>query len=318
MNIVVLDGFTLNPGDLSWKPLQDLGECHIYDRTPVIEVVARASRAEIILTNKTPLPREAIARIPRLRYIGVLATGYNIVDCNAARERGVPVSNVPTYGTASVTQMVFAHILNLTMHVAWHAQSVRSGRWTRSPDFCFWDLPLVELSGRTLGIIGFGRIGSATANVGVSFGMKVLAYDTDPSTIDAPGVQSVKLDDLFRRSDIVSLHCPLTAENQTLVNEARLQMMKPTSLLINTSRGPLVDEAALARALASGTIAGAGLDTLSTEPPAPDNPLLTAPNCVITPHIAWATKSARQRLLTTVVENVKAFLAGSPINVVNG
>jgi glycerate dehydrogenase len=318
VKIVVLDGFTLNPGDLDWKPLQDLGECHIYDRTPVNEVVARASGAEIVLTNKTPLLREAIARLPRLRYIGVLATGYNIVDCDAARERSVPVSNVPTYGTASVAQMVFAHILNLTMHVARHAESVRSGKWIRSPDFCFWELPLVELSGRTLGIIGFGRIGSATANVGVSFGMKVLAYDTDPSTINAPGVQSVKLDDLFCSSDIVSLHCPLTQENHALVNETRLQMMKPASILINTSRGALVDEAALARALTSGTIAGAGLDVLSTEPPTPDNPLLTAPNCVITPHIAWATQGARQRLLTTGVQNVKAFLAGSPLNVVNG
>jgi len=318
VTIVVLDGFTLNPGDLSWRALQDLGECRIYDRTPVEEIAPRASGAEILLTNKTPLSGETIAGLPSLRYIGVIATGHNIVDGDAARERGIIVSNVPAYGTASVTQMVFAHILNLTMHVAPHAESVRSGRWTRSPDFCFWDFPLVELSGRTLGIIGFGRIGSAAAKVGISFGMRLLAYDRDPSTIDAPGVQSVGLDELFQRSDIVSLHCPLTAENRGLVNDTRLQMMKPTSLLINTSRGPLVDEAALARALSSGTIAGAGLDVLSIEPPTTDNPLLTAPNCVITPHIAWATQSARQRLLTTVVQNVKAFLEGSPINVVNG
>ncbi|MGB5874703.1 MAG: D-2-hydroxyacid dehydrogenase [Bacteroidota bacterium] len=318
MTIVVLDGFTLNPGDLSWRALQDLGECQIYDRTPVEEIVPRASGAEIVLTNKTPLSGETIAGLPLLRYIGVLATGHNIVDSDATHQRGIPVSNVPAYGTASVTQMVFAHILNLTMHVAPHAESVRSGKWTRSPDFCFREFPLVELSGLTLGIIGFGRIGSATAKVGISFGMNLIAYDKDSTTIDAPGVQSVGLDEVFRRSDIVSLHCPLTAENRGLVNDTRLQMMKPTSLLINTSRGPLVDEAALARALFSGTIAGAGLDVLSIEPPPTDNPLLTAPNCVITPHIAWATQSARQRLLSTVVQNVKAFLEGSPINVVNG
>jgi glycerate dehydrogenase len=317
VTIVVLDGFTLNPGDLSWQALQKLGECKIYERTPANEIVSRASHAEIVLTNKTPLSRETIASLPSLRYIGVLATGHNIVDSDAARERRIPVSNIPTYGTSSVAQMVFAHILNLTHHVAHHAGTVRAGRWTASADFCYWDLPLVELEGLTLGVVGFGRIGQAAARLAEAFGMEVVSHDRVESQVSVQGYQPVSLEDLFRQSDVVTLHCPLTPETEAMVNKERLSMMKTTAFLINTSRGPLIDEQALARALESGRIAGAGLDVLSTEPPHPDNPLLTAPRCFITPHIAWATRAARQRLLSTALENVRSFLNGKPANVVN-
>jgi len=317
VTIVVLDGFTLNPGDLSWETLQELGECSIYDRTPVDEIQPRASGAEILLTNKTPLTGETIAGLPSLRYIGVLATGYNIVDCTAARERHIPVSNVPTYGTSSVAQMVFAHLLNLTQHVAYHSGTVHAGRWSESLDFCYWDLPLVELEGLTLGIVGFGRIGQATARLAEAFGMKVIAHDSDQSRISEQGYQPVSLEEVFRDSDVLTLHCPLTPETEAMVNDERLDLMKPSAFLINTSRGPLIDEQALSRALASGRIAGAGLDVLSAEPPAPDNPLLRSPRCFITPHIAWATRAARQRLLLTAIDNVRAFLSGAPTNVVN-
>jgi glycerate dehydrogenase len=317
MRIVVLDGYTLNPGDLSWEELEALGICAIYDRTPPEEVVARAEDAEIVLVNKVVLSREQIRRLGKLRYIGVLATGYNIVDVEAARERDVPVTNVPTYGTRSVAQMVFAHLLNLTLHVGHHAQTVAQGRWSASEDFCYWEYPLVELAGLTLGIVGFGRIGRATAGIATAFGMRVLAYDEVAPSGIPPGVELTGRNHLFRESDVVSLHCPLTPETQELVNEKRLALMKRSAFLINTSRGPLVDERALADALNSGRIAGAGVDVLSSEPPEPDNPLLSAKNCFITPHIAWATKAARERLLKTVVGNVKAFLEGCPRNVVN-
>ncbi len=317
VRIVVLDGYTLNPGDLSWEDLKALGTCEIHDRTPAKQVVARAAGAAIVLTNKAVLSREAIGRLSELKYIGVLATGYNIVDVEAAAERGIPVTNVPTYGTASVAQMVFAHLLNLAQHVQHHAQTVRDGRWTTSGDFCYWDYPLIELAGMTLGIVGLGRIGRATAELGRAFGMKVLAYDVMPQQDIPDGVEMAKMDDLFQASDIVSLHCPLTPQTEKLVNAERLALMKPAALLVNTSRGPLVDETALAEALDSGKIAGAGLDVLAVEPPMPGNPLLTAKNCHVTPHIAWATRSARARLLNTVVDNVKAFLAGKPQNVVN-
>lgn len=318
MRIVVLDGHTLNPGDLSWDGLEALGACEIYDRTPPDEVVGRAKDAEIVLTNKTVLSREVIEQLPKLKYIGVLATGYNIVDTQAARQRNIPVTNVPTYGTRSVAQMVFAHLLNLTQHVAHHAQTVVDGRWTAGDDFCYWDYPLVELAGQTMGVVGFGRIGQATAQLAGAFGMKVLATDTAVPPAVPEGVEIVGLDTLLRRSDVVSLHCPLTPETQELVNRDRLAMMKTSAFLINTSRGPLVDEQALAEALNSGRLAGAGLDVLSIEPPVPENPLLAAKNCFVTPHIAWATKAARERLLGTVVENLKAFLAHRPQNVVNG
>ena len=319
MKIVILDGYTLNPGDLSWEPIQQLGELTVYDRTPPEQVVQRAADAEILLTNKALVSRSAIQQLPRLRYIGVLATGYNIVDTEAARERGIPVTNVPTYATQSVAQAVFAHLLNLTHHTAEHAQGVRAGRWSACPDFCYWDWPLVDLAGWTMGIIGFGRIGQAVARIAQAFQMQVLTYDSNPAVKNSlpTGVQWAELDELFGRSDVVSLHCPLTPQNERLVNARRLALMKPTALLINTSRGGLIDEAALAEALNRGQIAGAGLDVLSVEPPPADHPLLSARNCYITPHQAWATKAARQRLLQAAADNIQAFLAGQPRNVVN-
>jgi glycerate dehydrogenase len=317
MRLVVLDGYTLNPGDLDWSGLRALGECEIHERTPPGLVVARAQQAEIVLTNKTVLSREVLAQLPLLRYIGVLATGYNVVDVAAARERGIPVTNVPTYGTASVAQMVFAHLLNLTQRVADHAQSVRAGDWARCPDFCYWNSPLIELAGLTMGLVGFGRIGRETGKLARAFGLNVIFHDTFATAVPPEEGRAVDLDTVFRQSDVVSLHCPLMADTQRLVNRTRLGLMKPTAFLINTSRGPLVDEAALAEVLNAGRIAGAGLDVLCVEPPRPDNPLLTAKNCFITPHISWATRAARQRLLEMAVANLRAFLAGQPRNVVN-
>jgi len=316
VEIVVLDGYTLNPGDLSWAPLEALGHCTIHDRTPAEEIVSRAERAEIVLTNKTVLCRGRIEHLPRLRYISVLATGYNVVDVDGARQRGIVVTNVPDYGSRSVAQMAFAHVLNLTQHAAQHAQTVAQGRWANSPDFCYWDYALVELAGLTMGIVGFGRIGRCMAELARAFGMDVLVCDpAAPATLPI-GMRSAGLDELFGSSDVLSLHCPLTSETQHMVNRRRLALMKPSSLLVNTSRGPLVDEEALAEALNNGRIAGAGVDVLSVEPPHADNPLLKACNCYVTPHIAWATRAARGRLLMTVVENVRAFLGGRPQNVV--
>ena len=314
--IVVLDGFTLNPGDLSWAGLEALGPCTVYPRTPPDQVVARALEADIVLTNKTLLAAETLPQLPRLQYIGVLATGYNVVDINAARQRGIPVTNVPAYAVRSVAQMVFAHILEFTQHVAAHSRSVAEGRWAACDDFCYWDAPLIELAEKTMGIVGFGRIGQATAEIALAFGMEVLAYDTHRSTASLP-VEFVDLDTLFRESDIVSLHCPLTPATQALVSRERLAMMKRTALLINTARGPLIDEEALAEALAAGGIAGAGLDVLATEPPPTNHPLVAAENCQMTPHIAWASRASRRRLLQIAVDNVAAFLAGSPQNVVD-
>jgi glycerate dehydrogenase len=316
MRIVVLDGFTLNPGDLRWDDLKTLGDCEIYQRSAAEEVVARARAAEIVLTNKTVLNREHIAGLSQLKYIGVLATGFNIVDVAAARDRGAIVTNVPTYGTRSVAQMTLALLLELTQHVGHHAQTVQQGRWARSPDFCYWDYPLVELDGLILGIVGFGRIGQAVAELARAFGMKILLYTPHPPPAVPSGVECVEVEALFRRSDVVSLHCPLTDKTRHLVNATQLAQMKPTAFLLNTSRGPLIDEQALAEALRDGRIAGAALDVLSVEPPRADNPLLSAPNCLITPHIAWATRAARQRLMQTAVANVRAFLSGQPQNVV--
>ena len=318
MRIVVLDGHTLNPGDLSWESLAALGELTVHERTPAAEIVSRAAGAGILLTNKTPLSAATIGQLPELRYIGVLATGYNVVDTEAAAARGIPVTNVPEYGTASVVQLVFAHLLNFCNHAAEHVASVRAGAWSRSPDFCFWEHPLVELSGLTLGIVGAGRIGSAVARVAEAFGMRVLVSGRPGGRQEAGGFPRTDLQTLFRESDVVSLHCPLTEETRGLVNRDLLGCMKPGAFLINTSRGPLVVEADLAAALNEGVIGGAGLDVLGTEPPAPDNPLLNARNCYITPHIAWATLAARRRLIQTACENVRAFLAGQPIHVVNG
>lgn len=318
MNIVVLDGYTLNPGDLNWAGLEALGECTVYERTSGDLVVERSRQAEVLFTNKVPLGRAELNQLSRLRYIGVLATGYNVVDVAAAREQNIVVTNIPTYGTRSVAQMTFALLLELTQHVGHHAQTVRDGRWTQSKDFCYWDYPLVELEGLTLGLVGFGRIGRAVAEVALAFGMKVLAHDAFAPTAPVSGVTMVDLETLFRQSDVVSLHCPLTADNKGLVNSARLNLMKSSAFLINTSRGPLVNEVDLAAALNAGRIAGAGLDVLAVEPPCPDNPLLTAKNCLITPHIAWATAAARRRLMDSAVGNLRAFLAGAPVNRVNG
>lgn len=317
MKIVVLDAYTLNPGDLSWGELEALGTCSVYDRTPAELTIERAGDAEIVLTNKTVLSAEIIERLERVRYIGVLATGYNIVDVEAAGKRGIPVANIPTYGTESVAQMVFAHVLNLTQHAGHHAETVREGRWSACPDFCYWDSPLIELQGLTMGIVGLGRIGRAVARLARAFGMETIAYDVMKPSPVPEGCRMVGLEDVFRLADVVSLHCPLTPETERLVNKERLALMKATAFLVNTSRGPLVDERALADALNDGEIAGAGLDVVATEPPVADNPLLKAKNCYITPHIAWATRSARERLLRVAVENVAAFLDGRAQNVVN-
>jgi glycerate dehydrogenase len=316
MNICVLDGFTLNPGDLSWDELLQLGSCEIHDRTLPGEIISRATNAEIILTNKTPLNRETLAALPRLKYIGVLATGTNVVDLVAARERNIVVTNVPAYGSRSVAQATIALLLELANHVGHHAQQVRNGAWTRAKDWCFWDSPLVELDGLMLGIVGFGRIGASVAGIAQALGMNVIAYNPTPRPM-SHFMKCDNLETLFRTSDVVSLHCPLTPLTQKLVNAERLGWMRPSAFLLNTSRGPLVDEVALADALNSGRIAGAALDVLSTEPPPVTNPLLSAKNCLITPHNAWGTRAARARLMHIAVENVRAFIAGKLQNVVN-
>ncbi|MCX6898911.1 MAG: D-2-hydroxyacid dehydrogenase [Verrucomicrobia bacterium] len=317
MKIVVLDGYTLNPGDLDWEQFKALGDFETHDRTPQAQTVERARDAEVVLTNKTVLDHAVIAALPRLRYIGVLATGYNVVDIKAARERGIPVCNVPEYGTANVAQAVFALLLELTNRTGHHAQTVREGRWTATTDFCYWDFPLLELSGLTLGIVGCGRIGRAVARIGHAFGMKVLASVRRTMRNAGDETRFVDLDTLFRESDVVTLHCPLTPETKELINAARLAQMKRTAFLINTARGGLVNEADLADALNHDRLAGAGLDVLSVEPPPADNPLLRAKNCVITPHIAWATRDARARLMQVAADNLRVWLRGQPQNVVN-
>ena len=317
MKIVVLDGFTLNPGDLSWDQLKALGTCEIYDRSNPADVLRRSTGAQILLTNKTVLTREHIEALPDLKYIGVLATGTNVVDLAAAKQRGIPVTNIPTYGTRSVAQAAFALLLELTQHVGHHAQTVREGRWTKNIDWCYWDYPLIELDGLTMGIVGFGRIGLAVCNLAGAFGMKVLTCP--PPTEPLPSfAKMVDMETLFRQSDVVSLHCPLTPETKGLINSQRLGWMKNTAFLLNTSRGPLIEEQALADALNLGRLAGAGLDVLSVEPPPATNPLLNAKNCLITPHQAWGTRSARARLMNIAVENARGFLSGKPQNVVNG
>ena len=312
VKIVVLDGYTLNPGDLSWTGLEALGDCMVYDRTPSELAVERAAGAEIVLINKIVLSREVLTQLPALKYVGVLATGYNVVDTAAARELGIVVTNIPVYGTESVAQMVFAHLLNLTQRVGHHARTVSEGRWSECSDFCYWDYSLIELSGLTFGVVGCGRIGRSAARIARAFGMTAIGCDHFLTA--AEGIEIVPADEVFRRAEVISLHCPLTPETTKMVNRERLALMKPTALLINTSRGPLIDEEALAEALNAGRIAGAGLDVVSVEPVRPDNPLLTAKNCYVTPHIAWATFSARQRLLGMAVDNVKAFIDGVPQN----
>ena len=316
MHIVVLDGYTLNPGDLSWGDLESLGTCEIHERSAPEEVASRAAAAHILLTNKVVLTREQILGLPELKYIGVLATGTNIVDLDAARAKQIPVTNVPAYGTRSVAQATIALLLELAQRVGHHAETVREGRWTRSADWCYWDGPLIELDGLTMGIIGFGRIGKGVGELAAAFGMKVLVYSPSPKPLP-PFARSASLETVFHDSDVVSLHCPLTPETRGLVNTERLASMKPSAFLLNTSRGLLINEAALADALNSGQIAGAGLDVLSSEPPPATNPLLSARNCIITPHQAWGTRAARARLMSIAVENVRKFLQGNAQNVVN-
>lgn len=317
MKIVVLDGYTENPGDLSWDALGALGTLTVYDRTAPGEIAARVEDAEIVLVNKTPLTQETIRACPSLRYIGLLATGYNVVDTAAAREKGIEVCNIPTYGTAAVSQYVFALLLELCHHVGHHAQAVRDGRWAAAPDWCFWDYPLMELAGKTMGFVGFGRIGQRAAHIAKAMGMEVLAYDNHPNDAGRVLGSYVSLEELLSRSDVVSLHCPLFPETQGMINRTTIAGMRDGAMLINTSRGPLVVEEDLAEALNAGKLGGAALDVLCAEPPRKDNPLLTAKNCWITPHIAWAPKESRQRLMDIAVENVRAFLGGQPVNVVN-
>lgn len=317
MNIVVLDGHALNPGDLNWEPLAALGRLTVHPRTSPQDVVARLQDADAVLTNKVPLDGSHFRALPKLRYVGVLATGYNIIDTTAAAERGVIVTNIPAYGTASVAQAVIAHLLHFTHHVAEHAAGVRAGKWATAEDWCYWDHPLLELQDRTLGLIGFGRIARAVATIGHAMGMRIVVATRSPLS-DAPAYVTQKpLEEVLASSDVLSLHCPLTPQTQNLINADRLKLMKRTAFLINTARGQLVDEPALAAALNNGQLAGAGLDVLSTEPPKSDNPLLSARNCWITPHQAWATLAARTRLLNTAVQNLRQFAGGSPANVVN-
>ena len=313
--IVVLDGHTLNPGDLNWDALGKIGELTVHDRTPPEQVAERAAEAEIVFTNKALLPAEAINALPSLKYIGVLATGYNVVDIAAARARDIPVTNIPGYGTAAVAQMTMALLLELASQPALHSGSVREGDWIACPDFCYWKKPLVELDGLTLGLVGYGAIGQAVARLGRAFGMKILVHTR--TAREEADTEFVDCQTVFTESDVVSLHCPLTDENQGFVNADLLSQMKPTAYLINTARGPLVHEADLAKALNEEQIAGAATDVLSVEPPPADNPLFGAKNLIITPHIGWATRAARERLMNIAADNLRAFLNGKPQNMVN-
>ena len=318
MKIVVLDGYTLNPGDLSWDNLKVIGEVVIYDRTPTGEILERSKNAEILFTNKTPLKEEILNALPSLKYIGVLATGYNVVDIEAAKRRGIVVTNVPAYSTFSVAQLTFALLLELCLHVQRHSDSVLSGKWASSVDFSYRDFPLIELAGKTIGIIGFGNIGQSVANIAASFGMNVISFSrrqTDQS--HRTNFNWVTIDELFETADVVSVHCPLVPETKGLVNIGYLKKMKKSAFLLNTSRGPIVIEEDLAYALNNDLISGAGVDVLSVEPPSADNHLLKAKNCIITPHIAWATKEARIRLLDIAVNNLAHFLGNTPVNVVS-
>lgn len=316
MKIVVLDGYTLNPGDLDWERIQDMGELKVFDRTPPELTLERAQKAQAVFTNKVILDREIISQLPELKFIGVLATGYNVVDAEAARKAGVVVCNIPAYSTQSVAQMVFAHILNFTQQVAKHAHSVSNGDWANSTDFSYSLSPQTELEGKTIGIIGFGQIGQAVANIALAFGMKVIFNNRSKKETNIEATQT-DLDTLLSASDFISINCPLTNENKGFINQAAIEKMKRSAFLINTGRGPLINEHDLADALNSGLIAGAGLDVLSVEPATADNPLPKAKNCFITPHIAWATLEARQRLMQIAGDNLQAFIDGKPINVVN-
>ena len=320
MKIVVLDGHTENPGDLSWKELEQLGEVTVYDRTSYEEsplIAQRIGEAEIVVTNKTPVSRETLDRCPNVSLIALLATGYNVVDYAYAREKGIPVVNVPTYGTASVSQFSIALLLEICHHIGHHSQSVHDGDWANNVDWCYWDYPLIELEGKTIGIIGFGRIGQAEGRIAKAMGMKVLAYDKYPNDSGRSIGEYVELDDLYAQADVITLHCNLTPENTGMINERSIEKMKDGVILINNARGQLIDEQDVADALNCGKMAAAGLDVVYTEPIRADNPLLKAKNCIITPHISWAPKESRQRIMNTTVENIRAFLAGAPVNVVN-
>ena len=316
MNIIILDGYALNPGDLNYDGLQQFGTLKVYDRTSPEQVIERAKDADALLTNKVVLGEREFAQLPRLRYVGVQATGYNVVDVVAARKRGITVTNIPAYSTPSVAQMVMAHLLNITQSVDYYARENRAGRWASNPDFCYWDNRLIELSGKQMGVVGFGRTGSAVARIAQAFGMKIATYTSKPQSELPEGVEKLPLDMLFASSDVVSLHCPLTPETRHLVDAGRLALMKPTAILINTARGPIVDEQALADALNCGALHAAGVDVLCEEPPLNGSPLLTARNCFVTPHIAWATLEARTRLLRICEANLRAFVEGHPQNVV--
>lgn len=316
IKICVLDGYAANPGDLSWEGLKSLGECTIYDRTAPEELLEHAADAEAILTNKVVIGAEHMDALPNLKYIGVLATGYNVVDIAAAQQRGIIVTNIPAYSTASVAQMVFAHILNITTQVQHHSEEVHKGRWSNNADFCFWDTPLTELRDKKIGLIGLGHTGYTTARIAIGFGMKVYAVTSKSHFQLPPEIKKMEIDELFSECDVVSLHCPLTPDTFELVNERRLSMMKPTAILINTGRGALINEQDLANALNSGKLYAAGIDVLSSEPPHADNPLLSAKNCYITPHIAWATYESRERLMNIAISNLQAYISGNPENVI--
>ncbi|WP_276502779.1 D-2-hydroxyacid dehydrogenase [Terrimonas pollutisoli] len=318
MKIVVLDGYTLNPGDLSWDGLHKLGNVEIYDRTPEEKILERCIEAEIVFTNKTPVSAEVLSQLPSLKYIGVLATGYNVVDVDVAQKNGIAVTNVPGYGTASVVQYTFALLLELCHHVQGHSEGVMNGRWSHAPDWCFWDSPLVELSGKTMGVIGFGRIGQQVADIATVFGMNIIGSSrTNTDQSHRKNFKWVEVSDLLEQSDVISIHCPLFPETKGLINKDSLKKMKNSAFLLNTSRGPIIVDEDLADALNNNVIAGAALDVLSVEPPPLDNPLFKAKNCIITPHIAWATREARERLMEIAVANLSSFIDGRPVNVVN-
>lgn len=319
MKIVVLDGYAMNPGDLAWDGLQELGDVVIFDRSSENEILERAEGAEMVLTNKVSLPAHIIEALPALKYIGIMATGYNMVDIDCANKRGIVVTNVPGYSTPSVVQLTFSLLLELCYHTQRHSDAVMKGKWAASPDFCFWDYPLTELSGKTLGIIGFGSIGQKVADVGTAFGMSILAYSrTKTDQSHRKNFRwAAEPDELLAQADIVSLHCPLTPQTENLINVASLSIMKPSAVIINTSRGGLIDAQALADALNEERISGAGIDVLAVEPPPVDNPLFKAKNCLITPHIAWATKESRLRLMGVVIGNITSFLNGQPVNVIS-
>lgn len=317
MKIVVLDGYTENPGDLSWKSLEELGEVTVYDRTPEAKIRERAAQAEAIYTNKTPITRETMEACPRLKYIGVLATGYNVVDVKAAREKGIAVTNIPSYGTAAVGQFAIAMLLEVCHHIGHHSEAVHAGKWERNPDWCFWDYPLIELAGKIMGIIGFGRIGQTTAKIARALGMKILAYDAVRLENLGEGIRYAELEELYAESDVISLHCPLFPETQGMINRESIGKMKDGVILLNNSRGGLIVEKDLAEGLESGKVSAACVDVVSEEPIHSNNPLLKAKNCIITPHISWAPKESRARLMNVAVENLRMFLLGKPTNLVN-